>query len=229
MEKTEEKTKNIKEEMLQVGLGFGHQASKTHPRMKPYIDKVKDGIQLINLDKTIEKLDQALSFLKEAKKEGKEILIVGTNPALRSLVKEAAIEVGTFYVTERWIGGTLTNFSEIKKRLKHFNDLEFKTKQEDFTKNYNKKERLVINKGLERLKLKFGGIKKMERTPDIIFIVNITKDELALKEAMDSNKTIIAIVDTNANPTNINYIIPANDDSVSSVKYILDKIVKIIK
>jgi small subunit ribosomal protein S2 len=210
-------------------LGFGHKAAKTHPRMKPYIDKVKDGVQLINLDKTIEKLDEALAFLKSAKKEGKEILIVGTNPALRSIVKEAAEEAGTLYVVERWIGGTLTNFKEIRKRIKYFNDLETKTKQEDFTKNYNKKERLMINKELERLKLKFGGIKKIERSPDIIFIVDTTKDEIALKEAFDSEKTVIALVDTNCNPVNINYPIPANDDSVSSVKYILDKVVKSIK
>lgn len=229
MEKTAEKTNKVKEEMFQEGLGLGHKAAKTHPRMKPYIDKVKDGVQLINLDKTIEKLDEALVFLKSAKKEGKEVLIVGTNPALRTIVKEAADDAGIFYVTERWIGGTLTNFKEIKRRIKYFNDLENKTKQEDFTKNYNKKERLVINKELERLKLKFGGIKKIEKSPEIIFIVDITKDEIALKEAIDTEKTIIAIVDTNSNPTDINYVIPANDDSVSSVKYILDKVVKSIK
>ena len=226
MEKTEEKTTNnmVIEEMIQAGLGFGHQVSKLHPKMKPYVSKIKDGIELINLEITVQKLEEALNFVKEAKKEEKTFLFVSTNPSLRNIVKEAAEKTDSFYVVERWIGGLLTNFSEIKKRLKYFNELEAKVAQPDFAEKYVKKERLQISKNLERLKLKFGGVKKMEKIPDVIFIVDLEKDKLALKEAIDIKKTIIAITDTNVDPTKVNYMIPANDDALSSVKYILDKV-----
>jgi small subunit ribosomal protein S2 len=226
MEKTEEKTTNnmVIEEMIQAGLGFGHQVSKLHPKMKPYVSKIKDGIELINLEITAQKLEEALNFVKEAKKEEKTFLFVSTNPSLRNIVKEAAEKTDSFYVVERWIGGLLTNFSEIKKRLKYFNELEAKVAQPDFAEKYVKKERLQISKNLERLKLKFGGVKKMEKIPDVIFIVDLEKDKLALKEAIDIKKTIIAITDTNVDPTKVNYMIPANDDALSSVEYILDKV-----
>jgi len=226
MEKTEEKTTNnmVIEEMIQAGLGFGHQVSKLHPKMKPYVSKIKDGIELINLEITAQKLEEALNFVKEAKKEEKTFLFVSTNPSLRNIVKEAAEKTDSFYVVERWIGGLLTNFSEIKKRLKYFNELEAKVAQPDFAEKYVKKERLQISKNLERLKLKFGGVKKMEKIPDVIFIVDLEKDNLALKEAIDIKKTIIAITDTNVDPTKVNYMIPANDDALSSVEYILDKV-----
>lgn len=226
MEKTEEKTTNnmVIEEMIQAGLGFGHQVSKLHPKMKPYVSKIKDGIELINLEITAQKLEEALNFVKEAKKEEKTFLFVSTNPSLRNIVKEAAEKTDSFYVVERWIGGLLTNFSEIKKRLKYFNELEAKVAQPDFAEKYVKKERLQISKNLERLKLKFGGVKKMEKIPDVIFIVDLEKDKLALKEAIDIKKTIIAITDTNVDPTKVNYMVPANDDALSSVKYILDKV-----
>ncbi len=226
MEKTEEKTTNnmVIEEMIQAGLGFGHQVSKLHPKMKPYVSKIKDGIELINLEITVQKLEEALNFVKEAKKEEKTFLFVSTNPSLRNIVKEAAEKTDSFYVVERWIGGLLTNFSEIKKRLKYFNELEAKVAQPDFAEKYVKKERLQISKNLERLKLKFGGVKKMEKIPDVVFIVDLEKDKLALKEAIDIKKTIIAITDTNVDPTKVNYMIPANDDALSSVEYILDKV-----
>lgn len=226
MEQTEEKTTNnmVIEEMIQAGLGFGHQVSKLHPKMKPYVSKIKDGIELINLEITVQKLEEALNFVKEAKKEEKTFLFVSTNPSLRNIVKEAAEKTDSFYVVERWIGGLLTNFSEIKKRLKYFNELEAKVAQPDFAEKYVKKERLQISKNLERLKLKFGGVKKMEKIPDVIFIVDLEKDKLALKEAIDIKKTIIAITDTNVDPTKVNYMVPANDDALSSVKYILDKV-----
>ena len=159
MTKTAEKTKNndkVIEEMIEAGLGFGHKTAKLHPKMKPYVSKVKDGVQLIDLDITLEKLEKALDFVKTAKKEDKTFLFVGTNPALRGVVKEFIEKTNSFYVTERWIGGALTNFSEIKKRLRYFNELEEKTNAADFAQKYNKKERLSIMKELEKLKLKFS-------------------------------------------------------------------------
>lgn len=232
MEKTEQKTnKNSAAigEMFKAGLSFGHKSSKLHPKMKPFTSKVKDGVQLIDLDITLNKLEEALSFLKEAKKEGKTFLFIGTNPSLRLIIKEVAENAGAFYVTERWIGGALTNFSEIKKRLKYFNDLEQKIKSDDFSSKYNKKERLEINREFERLKQKFGGIKTMEKLPDVVFITDLSRDDIALREAVDTKRKIVAIVDTNVDPSMIDYMIPANDDAVSSVKYILDKIAKAIK
>jgi len=226
MEKITEKNTNnaVVEEMIEAGLGFGHQVSKLHPKMKPYVLKIKDGVQLLDLEITSQKLEEALNFVKEAKKEGKTFLFVSTNPALRSVVKRAAEKTNSFYVVERWIGGILTNFSEIKKRLKYFNELEEQVALPDFSEKYVKKERLQIIKTLERLKLKFGGVKKMEKVPDVIFIVDLDKDKLSFKEAVDVKKTIIAITDTNVNPSNVNYMIPANDDALSSVEYILNKI-----
>ena len=232
MEKTEEKvTKNSAavDEMIKAGLGFGHQVSKLHPKMKPYVAKVKDGIQLLDLEITAQKLEEALAFTKEAKKEEKTFLFVSTNPALRNIVKDVAEKTNSFYVVERWIGGVLTNFSEIKKRLKYYNDLEAQVAMPDFNTKYVKKERLQIIKTLERLKLKFGGIKKMEKVPDVIFIIDLDKDKLALKEAVDIKKTIIAIADTNVNPSKVTYMIPANDDAKSSVEYILKQFVDILK
>ncbi|MDD3032912.1 MAG: 30S ribosomal protein S2 [Candidatus Pacebacteria bacterium] len=232
MEKTEEKVINnsaVVDEMIKAGLGFGHQVSKLHPKMKPYIAKIKDGIQLLDLEITAQKLEEALAFAREAKKEEKTFLFVSTNPALRNIVKDIAEQTNSFYVVERWIGGVLTNFSEIRKRLKYYNDLEAQVAMPDFNTKYVKKERLQIIKTLERLKLKFGGIKKMEKVPDVIFIIDLDKDKLALKEAIDIKKTIIAIADTNVNPSKVTYMIPANDDAKSSVGYILTKFADILK
>ncbi|MDD4662129.1 MAG: 30S ribosomal protein S2 [Candidatus Pacebacteria bacterium] len=230
MEKIVEKNTNNTaiEEMIEAGLGFGHQVSKLHPKMKPYVAKIKDGVQLLDLEITAQKLEEALNFVKEAKKDGKTFLFVSTNPSLRNIVKQAAEKTDSFYVVERWIGGILTNFSEIKKRLKYFNELEEQVALPDFSEKYVKKERLQIIKTLERLKLKFGGVKKMEKVPDVIFIVDLDKDKLSFKEAVDVKKTIIAITDTNVNPSKVNYMIPANDDALSSVEYILNKITNAI-
>ena len=232
MEKTEEKVINnsaVVDEMIKAGLGFGHQASKLHPKMKPYVAKIKDGIQLLDLEITAQKLEEALAFAREAKKEEKTFLFVSTNPALRNIVKEVAEKTNSFYVVERWIGGILTNFSEIKKRLRYYNDLEVQVAMPDFNTKYVKKERLQIIKTLERLKLKFGGVKKMEKVPDVIFIIDLDKDKLALKEALDVKKVIIAMTDTNVDPTKVTYMIPANDDAKSSVEYVLKQFTDILQ
>ncbi|MFA7142195.1 MAG: 30S ribosomal protein S2 [Candidatus Paceibacterota bacterium] len=228
MEKTEEKTTNNTaiEEMIEAGVGFGHRMSKLHPKMKPYVTKIKDGIGLINLEITEKKLNEALEFIKQAKKEDKTFLFVSTNPSLRNIIKKAAEETGSFYVVERWIGGLLTNFSEIKKRLNYFKELEELIAEPDFAEKYVKKERLEISKTLERLKVKFGGVKKMEKIPDVVFILNLEKDNLALLEAVRVKRTIIALADTNVDPSEVHYMIPANDDTVSSVSYVLEKITK---
>lgn len=216
------------DEMIQAGLGYGHDKSKLNPKMKDYIAKQKDRIHIIDLDKTAEKLTEALDFVKKIKSEGKSIAFVGTKVAVRDLVKEIAIKCNSPYVTERWIGGVFTNFKEIRKRINYFKDLEAKTKEIDFEKKYVKKERLTMLKELERLRLKFDGVKNMEQLPEAVFIVDVEKDVLALTEARQCGIKVIALADTNVNPKLINYPIPGNDDAYTSIEYVLYKIEEVL-
>jgi small subunit ribosomal protein S2 len=212
------------DEMIGAGLGFGHQKSKLHPKMKPFVVKPKDKVYLIDLEQTAEKLEKVLDFVAKLRIEGKKILFVGTKVSVRDLIKKIAEETKSSYVNGRWIGGTFTNFKEIRKRIGYYKDLEAKTKEIDFAKKYVKKERLQMAKELERLTLKFFGIREMEELPGAIFISDIERDIIAIREARQAGVKIIAIADTNVDPTLVDYPIPANDDAVSSVAYILDKI-----
>ena len=216
------------DDMITAGLGYGHDKSKLNPKMKDYIAKQKDRIHIIDLDKTAEKLTEALDFLKQLKSEGKSIAFVGTKVAIRDLVKEIAIKCNSPYVTERWIGGVFTNFKEIRKRINYFKELEAKTKEIDFEKKYVKKERLTMLKELERLRLKFDGVKNMEELPKAVFIVDVMKDEIALTEARQCGIKVIALADTNINPNLIDYPIPGNDDAYTSIEYILYKIEEVL-
>ena len=226
---TAKKEYNISiEEMIKSGLGFGHKKSKLHPKMKDYVAKIKDKIYLIDLEKTAEKLGDALEALKQIKQEGKTVLFVGTKVATRNLIEEVARACNSPFVSERWIGGTFTNFKEIRKRINYFKDLENKTKDPEFEKKYVKKERLVMAKELERLAHKFNGVKEMEQLPAAVFIVDVEKDDLALKEARQCGIKVIAIADTNVDPTTIDYPIPGNDDAYTSVEYVLYKIEEVL-
>ncbi|MCK9578366.1 30S ribosomal protein S2 [bacterium] len=212
------------DEMINAGLAFGHQKSKLHPKMKNYVTKPKDKVYLIDLEQTIEKFNKALDFVKQAKMEGKTVLFVGTKIATKGLVLETAKKCKCSYVTERWIGGTFTNFKEIRKRIALFKEIESKLNDPEVAKKYVKKERFKMAKDLERMEVKFGGIKTMEALPDIVFIVDMDKESMAVKEAREVGVKIIAIADTNTNPMLADYPIPANDDAYSSVQYILKKI-----
>jgi len=217
------------EEMIKAGLGFGHKKSKLHPKMKDYVAKQKDKIYLIDLEKTAEKLGEALDFLKQVKQEGKTILFVGTKIAARDLVEETAKACNCPFVNERWIGGTFTNFKEIRKRINYFKELENKTKDPEFEKNYVKKERLSIQKELERMNAKFRGIKDMEELPAAVLALSAHKESIAVKEAQKLGVKVIALVDTDTDPTGIDYPIPANDDAFSSIEYILNKVQEVLK
>ncbi len=227
--KTEEKKEKKVEvnvtvdELGKAGLHFGHSSSKRHPNMEPYIDGVKGEVHIFDLTKTAEKLVQALEFLAEKKKEGKNILIVGTKPQTVDIVKEFSSKHNLSYITYRWIGGFITNFNEVKKRIKHLNELLEKRKKGEFDK-YTKKEQLEIDREIEALEKKFGGVKKMTVIPDIVFALNMDKDKLAIDEAKQSDIKIVALCDTNTDPTSVDYPIPANDDAISSIKLILDKL-----
>jgi small subunit ribosomal protein S2 len=216
------------EEMAQANLHFGHRVSKVHPKMMPYIYGVRETVHIINLEKTKEKLKEALKFIQELISQNKIFLLVGTKPQVKELIKELAQEFNLPYVNERWLGGTFTNFQTIKKRVEYFKELERK-KAEGELEKYTKKERAKFDKELKDLEMKFGGIKNLERLPDAVFIVDMKKDKLAVKEARRKGVKIIAISDTNTDPTLADYPIPANDDAISSLKYILEKVKEAIK
>jgi len=211
------------EEMLAAGLHFGHKTSKTHPKMKPYITGVRNTIHIINLEKTSEKLQEALEVLKKLVGEGKVVLLVGTKIQMRSLVKETAEACGVPYVSERWIGGLLTNFDTIAKRLAHLKELEEKKASGEFEK-YTKKEQHDLADEIESLEAKFGGIKSLKKLPDAVFIVDLDENGLASREARKRGVLTIGVSDTNTDPTIVDYAIPANDDAISSVSYILGKV-----
>lgn len=215
------------EELGKAGLHFGHSASKRHPNMEPYIDGVKGEVHILDLTKTAEKLEQALVFLAEEKKKGKSIMIVGTKPQTEQIVKDTAKEHNLPYITYRWIGGFITNFNEVKKRIEHLNDLLKKRKAGEFDK-YTKKEQLEIDREIEKLEKKFGGVRELTSTPDIMFCLNMDKDEIAIEEAKQRDIKIVAVCDTNCDPMEVDYPIPANDDAISSIKLILDKFDEII-
>jgi small subunit ribosomal protein S2 len=212
------------EEMAKAGLHFGHATSKFHPKMTPYVFGVRNGVHIIDLEKTKEKLKEALKFIQQLVAENKILLVVGTKFQIKDLVKDFAKEFGFPYVTERWLGGTFTNFPVIKQRCEYLKELEQKLQNQELMENYTKKERKEMEKKLQKLETKFGGIKNLERLPDAVFIIDMKKDELAVKEARRKGVKIIAISDTDSDPTLADYPIPANNDAISSVKYILEKV-----
>lgn len=211
------------QEMKKAGVHFGHQTSRLHPKMKPYLSSVKNTIHFLDLEKTIEKFEQALEFIQEIAKENKVLLLVGTKIQVKDLVKDFASKVGNPYICERWLGGTLTNFNVILKRIEHFISLE-KQKESGELEKYTKKERIKIDKEFQKLKTKFEGLKDLKQLPDAILVLDIKKDILAVKEAKIKGIKVIGICDTNVDPSLVDYPILANDDAISSVKYILDKI-----
>ena len=215
------------EEMAKAGLHFGHRTSKIHPKMKPYLFGARNGVHIIDLEKTAEKLKEALSFIQQIISEDKILLFVGTKVQAKDLVKSTAKECGLPCVSERWLGGTFTNFETIKKRIDYFKEME-KKKDEGELEKYTKKERLEIDKKIKKLEIKVGGIKELTKLPDAIFVLDMIKDKLAIKEAKNRGILIVALSDTSSDPTLVDYAIPANDDAVSSLKYMLDKVKEVI-
>lgn len=217
------------EDMIKAGLGFGHQKSKLHPKMKDYTAKIKDKVYLIDLEKTAIKLAEALDFIKSLRQEGKGVLFVGTKVATRHIIEEIAKSCKSPYVNERWIGGTFTNFKEIRKRIAYLKEMEAKTKDPEYEKKYVKKERLTIQKEIDRMNMKFMGIRDMEELPGALFVLSADKESIAVKEAKKCGIKVIAVVDTNTDPSPIDYVIPANDDAFTSIEYILYKVQEVLK
>jgi len=210
-------------EMLEAGMHFGHRTYKWHPKMKPYIFEARKGIHIIDLEKTLSKLEQALVFIARSIAEGKTILMVGTKNQVKVQLKDMALESGVAYVVERWLGGTLTNFNIIRNSIRAYQDLVEK-KESGKLEKYTKKERIQFDRRIKKLSASVGGLITLNRPPDIIFIWDIKHEETALAEAKKRRIPIIAICDTNVNPDGIEYVIPSNDDASKAVTLVLDMI-----
>lgn len=215
-------------EMAKAGVSFGHRASKWNPKMKPYLSGEKNGVHVIDLEQTHDKFLDALNFIADLTKDGKIIIFIGTRTHARKVTENAAKEIGMPYVIERWIGGTFTNFPIISKRIEYFRDLEKKMAGGEMDK-YTKKERHLFMKELQFLNRKWGGVKDLIKLPEAIFVVDAVHDKLAIKEAKEKGVKVIALCDSNADPAAIDYIIPANDDAISSLNYIFSKIIEVVK
>lgn len=211
------------DEMAAAGVQFGHKVSKLHPKMKHFVSGIKNNVHTFDLEKTEKEFQKALEFIARLVAEGKSIIFVGTKVQLKNLIKDGAEEIGVPYVTERWLGGTFTNFETIQKRVNYYKDLE-KQKVSGGLEKYTKKERLGFDKELALLKTKFEGIRNMSKLPDAVLILGIDKDITAAREAKRKGIKIVAIVDSNVNPDIVDYPIPANDDAISAVKYVLEKV-----
>lgn len=209
--------------MLKAGVHFGHRKSRVNPRMLPYIFGVRNNVHIIDLALTKAKLHSALEELQEMRAQGKAILFVGTRPTAKPLIKEIATMLDMPYVVNRWVGGTLTNFGVIAKRLEYFRELEAKQKHGELEK-YTKHEQHLFQIELRRLEEKFGGIKQMQHIPDALFLADLYEDELAAREARRLKIPVIAIADTNTDPTLADEPIPGNDDALSSLQYILGRV-----
>jgi len=215
-------------EMLKAGVHFGHKKAKKHPKMEQYIYTVRNGINIIDLGTTKSKLEEALRQVKKISEEKGIILFVGTKKQAKKITEEVAKKCEMPFVTERWLGGTFTNFDKISDSVKRLEKMIEEKESGELEKKYNKKERLEISREIIRLERKFGGIRKMKKLPEAVFVLDVKEDETAVLEAISKKIPIIALVDTNADPTIIDYPIPSNDDAVGAIKLITDAVVEVI-
>jgi len=215
------------EGLLRAGCHFGHSVSKVNPLMQEYIFTAREGIHIFDLIKTKTQLEEAIDYLVDSVKNGGKIIFLGTKRQATEVIKKAAQETGMFYVNSRWIGGLLTNWLEVKKNLNRLEELDKKLLEKN--PNLTKYEISVLRREQRRLQDLYGGLVGLEELPQNLFIVDPKKEQTAVREAKRMGIGVVAIVDTNADPTNINQVIPANDDAQASVEYILDQIVKALK
>lgn len=209
------------EKLIQGGAHFGHQVRRWNPKMAEYIYGSQKNVHLFDLTKTKVCLDEALDAITKASKEGKKILIVGTKKQVKDKVQEVAKECGVYYVNERWLGGTLTNFDQMRKSGMKLEKLKKGVESGEFSR-YTKKEKLLIDREIQRLNRYFSGILNMDKTPDLLIVIDIRKERGAVKEANFKGIETVAIVDTNCDPTLVTYPIPMNDDAKKALDYVLD-------
>ncbi|MDR1537911.1 MAG: 30S ribosomal protein S2 [Clostridiales bacterium] len=210
-------------QLLEAGVHFGHQTRRWNPKMAEYIFAERNGIYIIDLQKTVKKVDEAYRAVAETIKDGGEILFVGTKKQAQDSIKEEAQRCGMYYVNERWLGGMLTNFNTIKSRIDRLKKLELQQDNGTFDA-LPKKEVAQLQHEMEKLRKNLGGIKEMKHIPDILFIVDPRKERIAMQEARNLGIPIVAIVDTNCDPEEVDFVIPGNDDAIRAVKLIAGKI-----
>ena len=208
-------------QLLEAGVHFGHQTRRWEPKMAEYIFQARNGIHIIDLQKTSKKLDEAYKFLKEQAEEGKTVLFVGTKKQAQECIKEAAIKCNMYYVDQRWLGGMLTNFKTIEARVKRLTDLE-KMAEDGTFEVLPKKEVANLKKEMEKLEKNLGGIKNMKEIPGVMFVVDPKKERIAVLEAHKLGIPVVGLVDTNCNPEDVDYAIPGNDDAIRAVRLIAD-------
>lgn len=210
--------------LLAAGAHFGHKTSRWHPKMAQYIHSKRDGTHIIDLTKTVANLEEALSFLNKTASEGKQILLVGTKRQSQDIIKKLAEDTGMPFVTERWLGGMLTNWNTVGGRVKHLKDLEARMASGELANKYNKLEVQRFQEEIDAMNTIYGGIKEMNSRPGAVFVVDVVNDANAVREANKMRLPIVAICDTNADPTLVKYPIPANDDAIKTIQLIADYI-----
>ena len=204
--------------LLSAGAHFGHRTSKWNPKMAEYIHSKKDGNHIIDLTKTVVNLDIALRFITETVQSGKQVLFVGTKRQAKDILTQLAEDTGMPYVTERWLGGTLTNWQTISARVKHLKDLEAKMESGEFASKFNKLEIQRFQEEIDEMNVTFGGIKNLNGKPGALFVVDMIHEANAIKEARKINIPVVALADTNADPSLIQYPIPSNDDAIKTIQ-----------
>lgn len=209
-------------QLLEAGVHFGHQTRRWNPKMKKYIFVERNGIYIIDLQKTVKKLEEAYDFMRQVGQDGGKVLFVGTKKQAQEAIKDEAERSGNYYINQRWLGGTLTNFGTIQKRVARLKQIE-KMEEEGTFEVLPKKEVIQLKKEHERLTKFLGGIRDMHELPDVMFVVDPRKERIAVAEARKLNIPLVGIVDTNCDPDEIDYVIPANDDAIRAVKLLTAK------
>ncbi len=213
--------------LLESGVHFGHRTHKWNPRMKPYIFTERNGIHIINLQQTVKSIEEAYDVIRDTVAAGGTVLFVGTKRQAQETVQEEAIRAGMPHVTARWLGGMLTNWRTIRERINELDRLERMRDRGDFER-ITKKEGLILSREIEKLDTRLGGIRKMVKLPDLLFVVDVRREETAIHEANLLNIPIVAMVDTNCDPTNVDYVIPSNDDAIRAIKLVVGKIAEAV-
>jgi small subunit ribosomal protein S2 len=208
-------------DMLKAGVHFGHQTSYWNPKMKEYIFGKRNGVHIINLDKTLPLFNDALNYLSSVTSKGGKVLFVGTKRSAEEAVKSAAENCESFYVNHRWLGGLLTNWKTVKQSIKHLKELEIQATDGTFDK-LTKKEALLRQREMDKLEKSIGGIKNMGSLPDVLFVIDANREQIAIKEAKNLGIKVVAVVDSNSSPDGVDYVIPGNDDAIRAIELYLN-------
>lgn len=215
--------------LFEAGAHFGHKTSKWNPKMARFIHSKKNGVHIINLEKTVECLENSLNYISKLTSEGKQILFVGTKPQAQLLVKDFSMKLGLPYITKRWLGGTLTNWSTISSRIRKLKELEQGLSSGEISSKYSKLEIQRIQEQIKLMNENYEGIKDLKGLPGALFVIDTVNENICIKEAIKLKIPVIALVDSNSNPDLITYPIPANDDAIKTIKLILDLVEKAIE